>query len=119
MVPNSSEYELAIGADWRTSSDRSSDLDDDTVIHNRVLAFDPGRMLAIRTVNAPADFPFPNAILDTWSVLYLETMDENHTKVTTKMFGFNESQESQEMRRFFEWGNAYELEQLNEYLSAQ
>lgn len=119
MVASSSEYELRIGASWRTSSDERSNLEDETVIHNEVLAFDPGRMLAIRTVKAPADFPFPTAILDTWTVLYLETVDESHTKVTTRMFGFNDTKESQEMRAFFQWGNAYELEKLAEYLSTK
>ena len=117
MVANSSEYELAIGGSWRSSYDEASNLDDETVIHNEILAFDPGRMLAVRTVKAPADFPFPNAILDTWTVLYLETVDTGRTKVMTKMFGFDETQESREMREFFEWGNAYELEKLAEYLA--
>lgn len=119
MVPNSSRYELVIGGEWRTSYDADSNLDDDTVVHNEILAFDPGRMLALRTVKPPADFPFPNAILATWSVLYLDRVDPEHTRVTMKMFGFDETPESQEMREFFEWGNAYELEKLAEYLSAQ
>lgn len=116
MVATSSEVDLSIGGKWRTSYDANSKLDDDTVIENEVLAFDPGRMLAVRTIRPPADFPFPNAILDTWTVLYLEPVGDNQTKATVKMFGFTADDESQKMRAFFEWGNAYELEKLATHL---
>jgi hypothetical protein len=107
---------MRIGARWRASYDPDSNLDDDTVIENEVLAFDPGRMWAVRTTRAPSDFPFPNAILDTWTVLYLEPAGEGQMRVTVRMFGFNDSEESVRMREFFEWGNQYELNQLAEHL---
>lgn len=110
-----SDMDLRIGGLWRTSYDPASDLDDDTVIENEILAFDPGRMLATRTVKPPADFPFPNAVLETWAILYLEPMGDMRTRVTLRMFGFSDTEESREMRAFFEWGNQYELDQLAEY----
>ena len=116
MVPSSSELKLGIGALWLTSYEQDSSLDNDTVITSEILAFDPGRMLAVRTIRPPADFPFPNAIVNTWSVLYIEPVDLEHTRVTVRMFGFGDDPESQEMRNFFEWGNAYELDKLAEYL---
>jgi uncharacterized protein YndB with AHSA1/START domain len=112
MVATSSGPDLRIGGQWLSSYDPNSKLDDDTVIRNEILAFDPGRMLAVRTLQPPADFPFPNAILDTWSVLYLEPIDAARTKVIVRMFGFSDEQESREMRAFFERGNAYELRML-------
>lgn len=115
MVARSSEYELRIGGEWRTSYESASNLDDDTVIRNEILAFDPHRMLAIRTVETPADFPFPNAILDTWTIVYLEPLDERRTRVVTRMLGFDDTEEATEMRAFFEWGNVYELEKLVEH----
>jgi len=121
QVPRVSPFELRIGARWRTSYDASASLGDDdpTVIENEVLAFDPGRMLAVRTVKAPADFPFPSAILDVWMVLYLEPVDSSRTRVVTRMFGFTAGEESQAMRAFFERGNAYELGKLAEHLSGR
>jgi uncharacterized protein YndB with AHSA1/START domain len=118
-VGKSSEVELAIGAEWRTSYDKSSTLDDDTVIRNEVLAFDPERMLAVRTVEPPAGFPFPNAILDAWTVMYLDPVDAASTRVTVKMFGFSDADESQRMRAFFERGNAFELRKLAEYVGGR
>lgn len=119
QVENTSPIELAVGATWRTSYDPASDLDDDTVIENEILAFDPGRMLAVRTIRAPSDFPFPNAIHDAWSVLYLEPVGDAQTRVTVRMFGYTDSEESQQMRAFFEWGNPYELNKLAEYFAAR
>lgn len=107
---------LEIGATFRTSYEATSNLDDDTVIESELLAFDPERMFATRILRAPGDFPFPNAILDTWSVVYFEPVDEAHTRVTIRMFGFDASEESSAMREFFAWGNPYEFEKLAEYL---
>ena len=119
QIANATDIELEIGATWRTSYDAESDLDDDTVIENEILAFDPLRMLAVRTTRPPANFPFPRAILDTWTVLYLEPVGDRETLVTIRMFGFTDSEESQEMRAFFEWGNQYEIERLAEYFAGQ
>jgi len=121
QVPRISPFELRIGARWRTSYDAGASLadDDPTIIESEILAFDPGRMLAVRTVKTPADFPFPRAILEVWTVLYLEPLGPSSTRVTTRMFGFTDDEESRDMRAFFERGNAYELTKLAEYLSGR
>jgi len=119
QIDNASEIEMRIGSTWRVSYDPDSNLDDETVIENEILAFDPPNMWAVRTIRAPGDFPFPNAILDAWTVLYLETVGEGQTRVTVKMFGFTDTEESREMRAFFEWGNQYELDQLAEHLASR
>jgi uncharacterized protein YndB with AHSA1/START domain len=110
---------LEIGATFRTSYNADSNLDDDTVIETEILAFDPGRMLATRIVRAPGDFPFPDAIHQVWSVLYVEPVGDNQTRVTVRMFGFSDSEESAGMREFFDWGNPYELEQLAAFLAGR
>jgi len=66
------EFELRVGATWKTSYSRDSTLDDDTAIHHTILAYDPGRMFSFRTVKYPKGFAFPNAIAKTWTVIYLE-----------------------------------------------
>jgi len=121
QVPRISDFEMRIGARWRSSYDASASLGDDdpTVIENEVMAFDPGRMLAVRTVRAPADFPFPRAILDVWTVLYLEPLGPSRTRVVTRMFGFTDEEESRSMRAFFERGNTYELGKLAEHLAGR
>jgi uncharacterized protein YndB with AHSA1/START domain len=115
QAARASAPELKPGATWLTSYSEDSDLGDDAVIETEILAVDPMRMLATKTVRAPADFPFPTAIQEAWSVLYFEPVSDSETRVRVRMLGFSDSSESQEMRAFFEWGNAYELDQLVEH----
>jgi len=106
------EFELKIGATWRTSYNKESNLDDDASIHHVILAYDPGRMLAFRTVKPPKGFPFPNALAKTWNVLYLEPLGESRTKVTARMLGYTDEEESQQMRAFFVRGNQQTMDAL-------
>src|SRR3954467_2904103 len=71
------DFELKVGAIWHTSYDKKSTLDDESTIHQQLLAYDPGRMIAIRTVKPPKGFPFPDAIVKTWTVTYLEPVGES------------------------------------------
>jgi len=105
-------FELRVGATWKTSYSKDSTLDDDAAIHHSVLAYDPGRMFAFRTIKTPKNFPFPNAILETWTVIYLEPMDEHQTRFTSRMLGFTDGDESARMRAFFERGNQQTLDSL-------
>ena len=106
------DFELTVGAIWHTSYDKQSTLDDDRTIHQQLLAYDPGRMLAIRTVKPPKGFPFPDEIGKTWTVVYLEPIGSAQTKVAARMFGYSANEESQKMRAFFERGNRATLDSL-------
>jgi uncharacterized protein YndB with AHSA1/START domain len=106
------DIDLRPGGLWRTSYSKDSTLDDDAAIHHILLAYDPGRMLAFRTIKAPRNFPFPTAIQKTWTVVYLEPSGESHTKVTVHMLGYGDDEESRKMRAFFETGNRTTLESL-------
>src|SRR5262245_17095551 len=44
------DMDLKVGGLWRTSYNKDADLNGDMAIHHSVLAFDPGRMLAFRTI---------------------------------------------------------------------
>jgi hypothetical protein len=57
-------------------------------------------MLSMGTVKPPKSFPFPNAILKTWTVVYFENLADSRTKVTARMMGFREDEESPKMRLF-------------------
>ena len=106
------DFELKVGALYATSYDRQSTLEDDSTIHQQLLAYDPERMIATRTVRAPRNFPFPNAIVKTWTVTYFEPLDGNRTRVTARMSGYTPDEESQKMRAFFERGNKATLDSL-------
>jgi uncharacterized protein YndB with AHSA1/START domain len=106
------DIDLRAGGMWRTSYSKASTLEDDTTIHHNILAYDPGRMFSFRTIKFPKDFPFPNAILKTWTVVYFEPAGQSRTKVTARMLGFTDDDESQKMRTFFEAGNKTTLDNL-------
>ena len=106
------DIDLRVDGLWRTSYSKASNLDDATSIHHRILGFDPGHMFSFHTVKAPKNFPFPNAILKTWTVVYFEPAGDARTKVTIRMLGFTEDEESQRMRTFFETGNKSTLDSL-------
>ena len=109
---NKTEFDLKVGALWRTSYSKDSNLNDDASIHHTILAFDPGRMLSFRTVKVPKGFPFPDALAKTWCVVYLEPVGEKQTKVTLRMLGYDDTEDSKKMRGFFEQGNKQTIDQL-------
>src|SRR5262249_9402765 len=102
------EFELKLGAIWRNSYNKDSNLNDDTAIHQEILSFDPGRMISYRTVKSPKGFPFPG-ITNTWVVVYFEPAGAGKTRVVVRMMGFGDDQQSQNMRAFFERGNRSEF----------
>ena len=108
------EIELKIGATWRTSYSKDSNLNDDMAIHHTILAFDRGRMLAFRTIKPPKNFPYP-AITNTWAVAYFEPVDAGRTRVTVRLMGLEDDDQGAKMRAFFERGNKTQLDALVKY----
>lgn len=106
------DIDLRVGGRWRTSYSAESNLDDERAIHHTVLALDPERMLAFRTIKAPQGFPFPEAIAETWTVVYLEPAGADGTKVSIRMLGYRDNAEMREMHAFFERGNRITLDSL-------
>ena len=105
------DLELKVGGTWRTSYSKDSDLNDERSIHHTILAFDPERMLAFRTIKTPKDFPYP-AITRTWTVVYFELAGPGKTRVSTRMMGFENDEQGRAMRAFFERGNRTEMDAL-------
>ena len=103
------EIDLKVGGVWLTNYNKDSNLKDDSTIQHTILAFDPGRMLSSRTTKAPGNFPYPG-ITQTWTVTYFESVGAGKTRVTARMFGFGEDEQSQKMREFFERGNKSEMD---------
>ena len=108
----SGDIDLRIGGMLRTTYRRGADLNGDTAIHQTILSIDPERMLSYRVVKPPKGFPFADAIGNTWTVVYFDPIDDGHTRVTAKMFGYTNQPESQKMRAFFETGNKATLNAL-------
>lgn len=106
------EVDLAIGGEIRTHYDPQGELGDPDTIVNEILAYDPGRMLAIRVKRAPEDFPFREAVRGIWSVFYLTPLGEDMTHLKLVGLGYRDDRESLEMREYFAKGNRWTLDQL-------
>jgi uncharacterized protein YndB with AHSA1/START domain len=111
------EIEMRIGGVMRANYSASGSLDDPQVIVNKILAFEPDRMLSIQVATAPANFPFPNAIFKMWTVMYFEPAEADHTRVRVVGLGFTADEESRRMRAFFERGNAETIENLRRHFA--
>ena len=87
-------------------------LGDPQTIENTILSYEPERMLSIKVSKVPDRFPFPNAIQEMWTVVYLDMAGRGRTHIRVVSLGFTGGEESQQMRAFFDRGNAVTLEQL-------
>ena len=106
------EVDLKIGGTIRTHYDPKGQLGDAKTIVNEILAYEPERMLAIRIKQAPADFPYKDAIAGTWSVIYLTPAGDNMTQVRIIGLGYTDQPQSEAMRKFFAEGNRWTLDHI-------
>lgn len=106
------EIDLRVGGSMRASYNPQSNLDDEFTIVNRILAYEPMRMIATRNEKAPAGFDWMEPLKDTWSVTYFEPLGSNRTKLRLVGLGFGEGPQWDQLYTFFEAGNQQVLDQL-------
>jgi uncharacterized protein YndB with AHSA1/START domain len=111
------DIDLRIGGLMRTNYSAAGKLDDAESIANRVLAFEPERMLTIQVAKTPESFPFKNAVKSMWTVLYFQPTTDGKTLVRVVGLGFSTDEESQKMKAFFARGNAFTLEELQAHFA--
>src|SRR4030095_13744249 len=93
-------------------------LGDEETIENRILAYEPQRMIAIRIERTPKSFPFKEAWKKTWTVITLTDLGNNRTHIRVASMGYGIDEESLAMRRFFESGNASTLKTLQTHFDS-
>lgn len=106
------EIDFRIGGTIRTHYDPKGQLGDAKTIVQEILAYEPERMLATRVQQAPADFPFRDALADTWTVIYLTPAGDNMTQVRIIGLGYTDQPQSQAMRKYFAEGNRWTLDHI-------
>ncbi len=111
MGATHAEVDLRIGGTIRSHYAREGDPGDANTIVNEILAFEPERMLALRIKSAPADFPFKQAMQNTWSVIYFAPAGEM-TQVRIVGLGYGDDAQSQALREFVEKENRLTLDRL-------
>jgi uncharacterized protein YndB with AHSA1/START domain len=109
------DIDLKIDGVMRSNYDPKGSLGDPGTIENKVLAYEPERMLSIKVAKAPEKFPFKTKISDMWTVLYFQPTVDGKTLLRIVGMGFGADEESQKMKDFFIQGNAYTLAQLQKH----
>ena len=109
------DVDLRIGGLIRSHYGATGVLGDDETIENRILAFEPRRMIAIRIERTPKSFPFKEAWKKTWTVITLTDLGNNRTHIRIASMGYGTDEESMAMRKFFEAGNGSTLETLQKH----
>ena len=108
------EFDFRVGGEMRTSYNPDSNLHDEHTIINKVLAYEPKRMLAMQNVQAPKGFANAHLFQETWSVIYFEPTAPDRTHVRIVGMGYGEGPEWDDIYNKFKVGNAYTLEKLRE-----
>lgn len=106
------DIDFKVGGKWRANYNKEGKLGDETTIENTILAYDPKRMISIKATGFPKNFPFREAAKNTWSVFYFTPISDNKTKMTVVGLGYNDTEESKQMRSYFKTANAYSAKQL-------
>jgi len=107
MAPKA-KFDLRVGGSMRTSYNPESNLEDEDTIVNRILAYEPERMLAMRNEQAPRGFARVEQFQQTWSVMYFEPVDAiggERTRLRVVGLGYGDGPEWEQLLMFFEIGN--------------
>jgi uncharacterized protein YndB with AHSA1/START domain len=109
------EIDLRVGGTMRTHYAAKGKIGDPNTIENLILAFEPKRMLTIKVAMPPQSFPFKEAIKNVWHVMYFEDAGSDRTRLRVVGLGYGSDGESKKLRAFFEKGNPYTLQKLQEH----
>ena len=101
----------------RTHYKEDGVLGDPGTIENRILAYEPPRMLAIQIAKPPTGFPFPHAWQAPWTVITLTPIADGRTSVRLASVGFGADDESRRMLEFFKKGNHWTLEKIQAHFA--
>lgn len=106
--------DMRIGGIIETSYKPDAKLGDPDNIKNQIVAYIPGRMLAIRCVQTPRDFKHKEEFFATATILEIAPRDGGGSRVTLTAVGFRPGEAYDELFKHFRWGDAYTLDKLRE-----
>ena len=106
------DIDLKVGGLMRTRREPKGELGDDRTSVDEILSFEPERMLSLKVYRPAADFPYPRAAQDVWSVIHFQPLEPGMTNVRIVSLGYTDDPESQQLRAYVRKVNAEGLERL-------
>jgi uncharacterized protein YndB with AHSA1/START domain len=106
------EVDLKVGGIIETSYNPKAQAGDPDNIKNEIVAYIPGRMLAIRCVQAPRNFKHQQEFYATATVFELVPGEQQTTRVVVTAVGYRPGAAYDDLFRAFRWGNAFTLDNL-------
>lgn len=104
--------DLAVDGIVEASYDARAKIGDPYNIKNRIVAYVPERMLALRNIQAPSSFPHRDLFERVSTTIELEDLGLGRTRVQITAVGYGKEPGFDVLYRHFEWGNAYTLNEL-------
>ncbi|HEX4882823.1 MAG TPA: SRPBCC domain-containing protein [Casimicrobiaceae bacterium] len=105
--------DLRLGGSMEASFNDAAKPGDRDNIRNEIVALVPGRLFAIRNVQAPANAPFDVPVFQTLhTVVLFEPKGPGSTQVTVIMPGVGSGPAHDGVYKHFAWGNRYTLDAL-------
>jgi uncharacterized protein YndB with AHSA1/START domain len=108
--------DFRLGGVIEGSYDYHARLGDPNNIKNKIIAYVPGRMLAIQNVQAPVELPGRKEFGEIVTTMAFEDAGPGATRVTLTAVGYKPGEPYDTLYRHFGWGNAYTLMKLKESL---
>jgi len=122
LGPAKADVDLRVGGLIRAHYKPDGVLGDAGTIQNRILAFEPQRMLTIQIDSPPAGFPFMDVYKNMWTVITLTDAGADgglgRTHLRIAAMGFGPEEQSLKMRDFFRTGNDWTLKTLQSKFDA-
>jgi uncharacterized protein YndB with AHSA1/START domain len=100
------QIDFRVGGIWEASYNPQAKIGDPGNIRNEIITYVPLRMLAIRVVNAPPGFPYPDVIKNVWTVIEFEDLGLNRVRATASMTGWKTGPDWDAVYKMFEADNA-------------
>lgn len=106
------QVEMKVGGVIETSYNAKAQVGDADNIKNEIVAYIPGRMMAIRCTQAPRDFKHKQEFFSTSTVFEMVPGEKQKTRIVITAVGYRPGEAFDDLFKKFRWGDAYTLEKL-------
>lgn len=111
------KIDFRVGGKMQSHYSPAGVIGDEGTIENTIIAYEPNRVLAWRITKPPKNFPFMSAYKDIWSVATFTDAGGGKSHLRLAQVGYTPDEESQKMRAFFDQGNKWVIDKLQQNLS--